>query len=364
MQSDKCISPSSTTTAKNQLTINDLDDDSLGMIFNKLPYIDRTRIESVCRRWYAISTANWCTYSKCLRIGEDTDDFLPSYDNATDEECKSALEKVLQRSGPYLEEIIFSQECGFDTAFESGTIKWITELCPKLKRLTTGGLILNNDDCLACSNLEALCLTFLFEKGTEILGLLFRSNKRLRRLAIVRSDSLNDSDFDHLDPGQLQCLQIDYCDYEFTAVLADKLAESLVELKYSFCWDYTPNLQHLGKLKHLRSLDLKVGIEYLETNFTADILKNCRKLERLFLVIFSGHVYDPNVFDPLFDLPYLRRLVIILNKNHFRPREDQRNKLMQRGTHLEFFVIDTCIKCDYGSSILDPCCCHYRGWLS
>ena len=203
MEADKCISTSSVATAKSHLTINDLDNDTLGMIFNKLPYIDRTRIESVCQRWYAISEANWCTYSNRLKIGEDTADFLPWYGNITEKE--NILKKILKRLGPYLEEITFQWNVGY---FREGTIKWITELCPKLKRLNTGKLILNADDWLACNNLEALSFfsSKKIEKGK--LRVLFLRNKRLRRLEVFFSSWLTARQFEHLDPGQLQFLQI------------------------------------------------------------------------------------------------------------------------------------------------------------
>ena len=199
MEADKCISTSSAATANNQMTINDLDDNSLGMIFNKLPYIDRMRVESVCEHWYAVSNANWWSYSKSLRIGEDTGDIrIRSYNTISDEKNKNMLKKVLQRSGPYLEEITFSKVYfTFCKRFPMGTIKWIAELCPKLKRLDAGSLRLNADDMFACSNLETLSFQFVEQKG---LGVLFRSNKRLRRLNIY-SFGLTTSDFDHLNPG-------------------------------------------------------------------------------------------------------------------------------------------------------------------
>ena len=365
MEADECISISSTVTAKNQLTINDLDDDSLGIIFNKLPYIDRMRIESVCQRWCAISTANWCTYSKCLTIGADTGNFLPAYDDTTDEENKHILEKVLQRSGLYLEEIIFIGSDYIWRRLPTGTIKWIAELCPNLKRLKMDYLILlNYDDWLACSNLEELSFTCLTEeqKG-DGLGILFRNNKRLRRLTLLICFSLTASDFNHLDPGQLEFLQIEYCrGFEFTAQLTDKLAESLVELRYNTIQDTilsTPNFQHLGKLKNLRCLDLQVKLERFEGGFIGNIAKNCQKLERLLLSIHSNQVYDLNAIVLLFDLPYLRRLIIIVEEKHMPYIE--RDRLLQRATHLEFFVIETCDKCEYGSSGLEFCYRHHAG---
>ena len=354
METDKCISTPDTATAKTQLTIDDLDDNSLGMIFNKLPYIDRMRIESVCQRWYAVSDANWSIYSKRLTIGEF--DFLPSYNSITKRE--HILENILQQSGSNLEEIIFNPKVSFCERFPMGTIKWIAELCPKLKRLNTGNLMLNDDDWLACSNLEALSFFFIAKLKGDELSLLFRRNKKLRWLEIFGSSQLTASDFDHLDPGQLKSLHIEYCyDFELTAEVADKLAESLVELSYTVLFS-TPKLQHLDKLKNLRFLDITVEMQSLESEFIADIAKNCRKLERLFLAIHSRHACNQNVFAPLFDLPYLRRLVILIGENEM-PCEE-RDRLLHAASHLEHFVIDTCAKCRYGMSRLDLCYRHRR----
>ena len=253
---------------------------------------------------------------------------------------KDVLEKFIRRLGPYLEEITFL------TFFAMGTIKWIAERCPKLKRLNAGSVMLNDDDWVACRNLEALSCSYVFEKSDK-LGVLFRSNKRLRRLAIDEFPWLTASDFDHLDPGQLEFLQIDHCpEFELTADLVDKLAESLVELRYSTIRCFTPpNLQHLGKLKNLRYLDLAVRMQRFETEFIiGDIAENCRELERVFLVIRSDRAYSPNIFAPFFNLPFLRRLIIIVDENNV-PSEIQRHSLRQRAAHLEFFVIDTCANC-------------------
>ena len=335
MEADKCISTSSPATVKNQMTINDLDDYSLGMIFNKLPYIDRTHIKSVCQRWYAVSKVNWCTYLKCLIIDKN---FFPSCDNTTENES-ILLEKILQREGPYVEGIMFNPNDSFFYYLPMGTIKRIAELCPKLKRLNTGFLMLNDDDWLACSNLEAFSF-FLFQEKHG-LGVLLHNNKRLRRLQIFICDSLTASDFDHLDPGQLEFLHIEYCyNFDFTARVADKLAESLVELKYSAPGNKRLNLQHIGKLKNLRSLSLKSSMERLATEFIADVARNCRKIERLCLAIRSDDAYDENGFEPLFDLPYLKRLVIIVEDSKF-PRE-KRDRLVERAAHLEFFLIEIC----------------------
>ena len=363
MEADKCISTSNAATEKNHLDINDLDDDSLGMIFNKLPFIDRTRIKNVCQRWYTVSEANWCTYSKRLRIGEDTGNLLPSYANTT--EMENILKKILQRSGPFLEEITFKRDCSFFESFRMGTIKWIAKRCPKLKRLNTGSLMLNDDDWLACSNLEALSFTsFAIIQQGNGLGILFRSNKRLRRLEIFSANWLTASDFDHLDPGQLKFLQTEYCrNFKLTAQVADKLAESLVELRYSTLWCSISKIQHLGKLKNLRSLDLKVRMEWLEIEMPiADIAQNCRKLEFLFLAISADQACDQNILAPLFGLPHLRRLIIIVDDNEMT--REERDRLLQRTAHIEFFVLETCAKCEYGTQSFDSCDRHRRGWLS
>ena len=76
MEFHKSICTLCAATENNQFNINDLDDDSLGMIFNKLPFIDRMRIENVCQRWCDISEGTWYSYSKCLTISKD---LLPSY---------------------------------------------------------------------------------------------------------------------------------------------------------------------------------------------------------------------------------------------------------------------------------------------
>ena len=336
------ITTSSSATSKNQLTINDLDDDSLGMILNKLPYADRTRIESVCQRWYAVSKANWCTYSnKHLKIVKE---LLPLHHSNTENE--NLLEKILQGSGPYFEEITIERDIDLCSRFSKGTIKWIVEFCPKLKRLSTGLLTLNDDDWFACSNLEALSfICWEVELEGDWLSILFRNNKRLRRLELFHNLSLTASNFDHLDPGQLEFLQIEDCSrFEFTAELIDKLAESLVELRYSPFYSSKRSLQHLGKLKNLRFLVLKVAMKCLDTEFVADITRYYRKVECLFLAIWKYKHEQNDVFAPLCDLPYLRRLVILVDKNNVH-LENQRDRLLQRTGHLEFFEIDTCAKC-------------------
>ena len=334
-----------TATPKNQLTITDLDDDSLGMIFNKLPYIDRNRIGSVCQRWYAISEEHWCTYCSRLIIAANM---------TIDEEAKNMLVNMLQRSGPYFKEIIFPRE-DFDN-IPMGTIKWIAELCPKVKRLNAGFLKLNKDDWLACRNLE----TFIFKGGLEQSGdlrALFRSNKRLRRLGIMASDWLTASDFDDLDPGQLNYLQLIFCSsFEFTVEVMNKLAESLLELRYITIYGDPVKLQHIGKLRNLRSLDLHIFIHWRQIDFIADISKNCRKLEGFLLAVFPNHAYDENVFAPLFNLPYLKRLVIIVNENEMT--REVHDKLLQRGAQLQIFIINRCATC---TSYMDGCCDQHAG---
>ena len=357
MEADKCIFPSS-ATEKNQVTINNLDDDSLGVIFNMLPYIDRVRIESVCQRWYDVGKANWSNYSKRLTICED---FLHSYYETAEKE--SILKIIIKRSGPHLEEIIFKEDCSFNGTLPIVTIKWIVDRCPKLKLLNTGTLVLHPDDWLACSNIEALSFTYPTEAEKSYhTGLLFHTNRQLRRLEISASYLLTKHYFDHLDHGQLEFLQIEYSYYfEFTAELANKLAESLVELRYSSLRSSPPNLRHLKRLKKMRSLFLKVGMEYLEIEFIVDIFNNCQKLECLFLSISAKLPSCQYVFAPLLRLPYLKRLVIIIDNNEVSIEE--RDKLLPMVSHLEFFVIDTCAKCGYGTVFSDSCNEHSRGLL-
>ena len=339
MEAAENIATSSTATAKKQLTINDLDDDSLGMIFNKLPFIDRVTVESICKRWYSVSEASWCTYSKCLLIGEDKDNFLYPDNNTI--EKKLILEKILQRTGPYLEEITIPCCYSFYGRSTPGTIKWFCEFCPNLKRLSTGALKMNVDDWLACSNLESLRISlYTGADNNEPLGELLHINKRLRRLEITHCSWLKASVFEHLNPGQLQFLEIELCRrFEFTAEVADKLADSLVELKYSLNWGSTCNFEHLGKLKNLRSLDLTIEVEWINIEYIDNIAKNGPKLECLFLSISAVNAYAPTVFAPLFDLPSLRKLVIIVDEDNM-PLEE-RDRLSQSAPHIKFFVVDT-----------------------
>ena len=228
-----------------------------------------------------------------VRIGEDPGEFLPHTHLGHTTKNGNTLKNILQRASPYPREIIFNPKLTSWKRIPKGTIQYPTELCPNLNRLKIGNVMLSDDDWLACSNLEALSLSPLQKLN---LGLLFRRNKRLRRLEIFSSSLLIASDFDQLDPGQLEFLHIGFCSkFEFTDKVTDKLAESLINLKYSLFWGFTPNLQYLGKLKNLRSLELKVGMRCLGTQFIADIVENCRKLECLFLAISSSHAYDATV---------------------------------------------------------------------
>ena len=354
MEACKYVLTSSPATAKNQLTINDLDDDTLGMIFNKLPYIERLRIGSVCQRWGVISKCNWCIYTKCLTFDKD---LLYSFDMKILKKKKSKmvkkirriLKKIMQLSGPYLEEFTFALQTSFYTRFEMGTIKWITELCPKLKRLNAEDAYLNDDDWLACRNLEALNL-HSESAWEEIQGynILFRNNKRLRRLKIHWANKLSVSWFDHLDSGQLEFLHLeDRCNFYFTAELADKLGKSLVALRYKAV-NNSRELEHFGKIKTLRSLDLtlsQIYFAWLTIDVISNFAQNCQRLEYLFLVISAQQTFDPNdFFAPLFNMPYLRRLVIIVQE-HNAPSENQRDRLLQRAAQLEHFVIETCAEC-------------------
>ena len=126
--------------------------------------------------------------------------------------------------------------------------------------------MLNADDWLACSDLEAFSFTPVEEKQELNLGVYISSNKRLRRLEIFGAFWLTAGDFDHLDPGQLEFLHIEYCSqFLLTAKVVEKLAESLVELWYSTFFCFARCLQQLGKLKILRSLQLKVQMKWLMT---------------------------------------------------------------------------------------------------
>ena len=252
MEAEKCTPTSSTAATKSALTINDLDDDSLGIIFNKLTsYRDRVYIESVCKRWRDVSRANWCSYTKHLVIGKDTDNYPTLFDNFP-EKSKNILEKSLQRLGPYLEEISFIDDY---YNLEGGTIKRIVESCPNLKHLDIVSVLgLAAKDWFAYSHLEALSV---YDNGDE-LGELFRKNKRLRQIRITHP-RCKLSAFDHLDPGQLEILHIRKATFGLTAELIAKLAESLVELCYVPIMDISHyNLHLLSKLKNLRTLILKI----------------------------------------------------------------------------------------------------------
>ena len=352
MQADKYDSASSAATAKHQLTINDLDDYSLGMIFNKLAYRDRTRMELVCLRWHAICKVSWSTYTKSLRINADL--IHPSYET---KERRIILIKIMKRLGPYLERIIFNPNIWYCQRFRPGTISWLAKVCPKLKRVNASKLMLNDYDWLACCNFEALRLSNLKKYN---VGELFRRNKRLHRLEILFSDGLTDRDFDDLDPGQLKFLHIELCEnFKFTAAVSDKLAESLVELKYN---SWRDNLQHLSKLKNLQFLHLKNYIlDRLEiTRLIADIAQNLLKLEYLALVIvtYPPCIYGANDLAPLFNMPSLRKLLIISSYNNITPEE--RDSLLGRAPQLEIFAIGRWAQVSHLFS-------HYRhigDWLS
>ena len=173
----KYIPTSSTAAAKSKLTINDLEDDSVGVIFNKLAYRERVCAESVCKGWRDFSEANWCSYSKHLIIGKDT---FPSLCGNTPEKKKNILEKV-----HYLETISFWGD-PFSLTYcdiKLSTIKRIVECCPKLKCLDTELLNLSTEDWFAC-----------ITDGCGELRELFRRNKRLRCLKMIFIDCMA-SDF-------------------------------------------------------------------------------------------------------------------------------------------------------------------------
>ena len=310
MKAENSIPTSSAAVANSELTINDLDEYSLCIIFNKLPYRGRVCIESVCKRWHLVSANNWWSYSKHLAIIEDKDqDTFPSMRGIALNERKNILEKVLQRRGPYLKSI-YLRHSYFN--FEVGTVKRIVECCPKLKCMDLGRLIyLNAEDWFACSNLEDLSISvYDVEDLRELLG----RNKRLRRLKVISIECLADV-FDHLDPGQLEILSLDVSNFEFTAGLTDKLAESLVELNYISFSDITLHLQHLSKLKNLRTLFLDLrNATQLEIQFIVDIAENCKKLERITLYIWPNSVYNKNFITSLFNLPCLMSHVLVLNQ--------------------------------------------------
>ena len=364
MEAEKCIPTSSDAAAKGEFTINDLDDDSLGIIFNKLPYRYRAGVEIVCKRWRDVIQANWWSYSKHLTIDKDTDIFPSLYDN-TPEKNQHILQKTLERRGKYLEEITFT---GVDSSnFEGGTIKRIIECCPRLKYLSTDMLELNSEDWLACSNLEGLSFQINIRNDgsgsdNELRQLLGR-NKRLRQLK-VEYDVCTTRTFDHLDPGQLEILHILISSYfEFTAELADKLAESLVELNYQpfyppFC--IILYLQHLSKLKNLRTLILNLVYvsEEVDTQFIVDIAQNCKKLEHITLYIFKPS--NLNFIWLLFELPCLKSLVLILGEYEI-PYEEL-DRLFRKAPNLKFFVLSSCIGCTYEEGNVKRCliCSEYR----
>ena len=343
---------SSATVAKVELTINDLDDDSLGIIFNNLPYRYRMDIENVCKRWRDVLAATWWSYSKHLTIDQDT---FPSLHGYTPEKNQKILQKILKR-GQYLEEITIT---GVDSqSFKGGTIKQIVGCCPMLKYLNINMLLLNSEDWFACSNLEGLSWRQGCIRSGDKLRELFCRNKRLHRLKIasLRTCTYTCSCiariFDHLDPGQLEILHIVESEFEFTAELADKLAESLVELNYEP--SYEPlyeihHLQHLSKLKNLRTLMLNFDFIYdkIDTQFITDIAKNCKKLEHITLY-FHDYLWDsdklkniyynlinPNVIPLLFGLSCFKSLVLIIRSVYKIPYDS----LFREAPNLKFLEL-------------------------
>ena len=356
MEAEKHIPTSSAAAAKSQITINDLDDDSLAIIFNKLPYWTRLNIESVCMRWRDVSETNWSMYSKHLIINDETDDTFPPLYNDAPEENKKILEKILQQRGRYIDEITISRgNDDFRELFEEGTIKRIVECCPKLKHLNTYQDLLD-DDWLACTNLETLKIvsSLDFDGVRE----LFRVNKRLRRLEIIASHN-RARDFDHLDAGQLEILHIRGCpEFVFTARVADKLAESLVELNYMNCDGVTGGLRHLSKLHNLRSLILNIKCRQFKTQFIVDIARNCQKLERITLYAFVIDAYNLNFIPLLFNLPGLKSLVLILNK--YKMPYEELDTLFRKASNLKFFALSSCAKCTYEENNVQPCNRHLK----
>ena len=346
MEAQKYISKSSTAVTKSEFTINDLSDDSLNIIFNNLSYRDRVGIESVCKRWRDTSKTNWCLYSKHLTIDEDTDNFPSVHDN-TPEENQNILEKILERRGQYLEEITFTT---VDIRnFKVGTINRVVECCPRLKHLKTGMLKLNSEDWFACRNLERLSC----RDDDNQLRELFHRNKRLRQLKIEYS-TYNASTFDHLDPGQLEILHLLFSNLVFTAGLADKLAESLVELNYE-PHDIVVDLRHLSKLKNLRTLILNlIRSLFVDIHLIFDIAENCKKLEHITLYIFN--VPNLNFIPLLFNMPCLKSLVIILRQYEI-PREEL-HRLFRKAPNLKFFVLSSCSDCTYQDDNVKRCYKH------
>ena len=329
MKAEKYIPTSSAVAAKSEWTINHLNDDCLGVIFNKLPYRDRVGIESVCKRWREVSRAKLCMYKMHLIIGEGT---IPSLRGSTLEKTKHMLKRILLRRGCYIDEISFRDHIYGDYYnFKPGTIKRIVKCCPKLKHLTIGYNELNDEDWFACNNLETLSIG-----GYDIDGLreLFHRNKRLRRLELIDTDC-GANIFDHLDAGQLEILHILDQNYELTARLVDKLAESLVELNYGSYFQITlprvrSTLQHIRKLKNLRTLILnfqKVDRpKWTNTQFIVDIVDNCQKLERLVLILRK------------YQMPY-----------------EELDRVFREAPNLKLFVLSSCKKCNYQEDNVKRC---------
>ena len=355
MEVKKHIPTSSAAPAKSEFTVNDLDDDSLGIIFNKLPCIDRIRIESVCKRWRRISEAYLCCYSRRLIIDRNMGCF-PCQQVNSNEKSANILEEILQQRGPYLEEIDFTQ-CR-TWIFNTGTIKWMTGLCPKLKRLHLSTLYLDFKDWFAISSdLEALSFIFFADMtGAKLRHLLHRT-KRLRRIQIESHYFLEPSAFDHLDPGQLEFLQVTQCRlFALTDELADKLAESLVELNYEPLSKDTCYLRNLYKLKNLRFLNLQAECAPFEATMLADIADNCRKLEGLTLAFPRDYPCNKTIIAPLFRLPYLRRLVVSVAKKEMQ--REELDMLFLKALKLKLFVLTPCIYKNIGT--FEPCRNHSR----
>ena len=341
MEVENHIPTSSAASAKRKLSINDLDDDSLGIIFNKLPCLDRVRIENVCKRWREVSDNNWCCYSKCLIIDDKMGDF-PCQQANRYESSGNLLEERLRRQGPYIEEVDF--KINSSSTFGPGTIERIAWFCPKLKRLHVGSLNMSHEDWRAIgSNLEALSFSCSTDRYGYDLGHLLRRTKRLRRIQIESDYFLKPSAFNHLDPGQLEFLKVSGCkQFVLTDGIADKLTESLVELFYHPSRNDTCYLRNLHKLKNLRSLNLKVPWHEFETTLIADLTKNCRKLECVILDFPQDPCNETHIA-PLFGLPCLRRLNISIAKMEAISLR-RLTTLFRKAPNLELFIMNTSLQ--------------------
>ena len=145
----------------------------------------------------------------------------------SNEKSANILEEILQQRGPYLEEIDFTQ-CK-TWIFNTGTIKWMTGLCPKLKRLHLSTLYLHFKDWFAISSdLEALSFIFFADMTGAKLRHLHRRTKRLRWIQIESHYFLEPSAFDHLDPSQLEFLKVSDCkQFALTVGITNLLSPSL-----------------------------------------------------------------------------------------------------------------------------------------